>query len=383
MKFAHMGDCHLGGWKQPQLRELNFQSFKKAVDISIKEAVDFILITGDLFDSPYPSIDTLKETFREFRRIYQEKIPVFLIAGSHDYSISGKTFLEVLEKAGFCINVSNFEERNGKIFLLPTVYKNVALYGYQGKKGGLEVDDIERLALHESPGLFQILLLHTTIKDAIGILPVKSVDQDKLPKVDYLALSHLHINYHKLNRVYSGPIFPNNLLELEELKGGSFYIFDNGDIRREEIKLKEVFSMIYEVKDALKAADEITAILSHEELKDRIVILKLYGILEKGKISDIDFPKVEDFIRKKEACVFLRSTSRLHISQPKMDIDVIDSANLEEQIIKKFEEKHPSRFNQYLTAIIKILQSERSEDEKSSVFDERIFSDAKKVFSLA
>ncbi|MDO8528825.1 MAG: DNA repair exonuclease [Nanoarchaeota archaeon] len=100
-RFAHISDVHLGGWKQEPLQELNFQSFKKIIDICIKEKLDFILIAGDLFDSAYPPIEILKRTFGEFRRLKEAKIPCFLIAGSHDYSVSGKTFLDVLEEAGF------------------------------------------------------------------------------------------------------------------------------------------------------------------------------------------------------------------------------------------------------------------------------------------
>src|SRR3989344_889787 len=115
VKFAHLSDVHLGGWKQKPLQELNFQSFQKAVQISIDEKVDFILIAGDLFDTAYPPIEILKETFAEFRKIKESKIPCFIISGSHDYSVSGKTFLEVLEHAGFCENVHKFEEKNEKI----------------------------------------------------------------------------------------------------------------------------------------------------------------------------------------------------------------------------------------------------------------------------
>jgi DNA repair exonuclease SbcCD nuclease subunit len=134
MKFAHLGDCHLGGWRQPELQKLNLQSFQAALAICLKEKVDFILIAGDLFDTAYPSIDVLKFIFEEFRVIRQAQIPIFLIAGSHDYSASGKTFLEVLERAGFCENVTRFEERNDSLVLQPTIYKNVAIYGYPGKK---------------------------------------------------------------------------------------------------------------------------------------------------------------------------------------------------------------------------------------------------------
>jgi len=54
MKFAHLGDCHLGSWRQPELQELNFLSFQNAIDKAIKARVEFVLIAGDLFDSAYP-----------------------------------------------------------------------------------------------------------------------------------------------------------------------------------------------------------------------------------------------------------------------------------------------------------------------------------------
>jgi len=50
-------------------------------------------------------------------------------------------------------------------------------------------------------------MLHTTIKDAVGNAPIKSVDERKLPDVDYLALGHLHINYHKEKEFIQVPHF--------------------------------------------------------------------------------------------------------------------------------------------------------------------------------
>lgn len=380
MKFAHLGDCHLGGWRHPELKDLNFKSFQTALERCIKEKVDFVLITGDLFDSAYPPIDTLKETFREFRRLKEANIPVFLIAGSHDYSVSGKTFLDVLEKAGFCKNVAQFEDRNGKIILEPTIYKNIAIYGYPGKKSALEVEEIERIKLQDSP-LFKILMLHTAIRDAVGSLPIKAVNQNTLPKVDYLALSHLHINYNKEGRVYSGPIFPNNLSELEELKGGSFYIFDNGKIKREEIKLKEVLVFSLEIKNALTATELILEDLEKENVKDKIVILKLYGALEKGKSSDIDFTKIESYLKNRGSFIFLKSTTKLFLSESEIKMDFLDTGSLESEIIKKFEESNPNKFNRLIPQLIKTLQMDKSEDEKSSVFEERLISESKRMLN--
>ncbi len=382
MKFAHLGDCHLGGWRHPELKELNFKTFKVAIERCIKERVDFILISGDLFDSSYPPIDTLKETFREFRRLKESGIPVFLIAGSHDYSVSGKTFLDVLAKSGFCKNVAVFEERNEKIILEPTIYKEVAIYGYPGKKSSLEVEELSRLKLQDSPGFFKILLLHTTLHEAIGSLPVKSISQDSLPTVDYLALGHLHINYVKEKVAYSGPLFPNNLSELEELKAGSFNIIENGVIKRQEIKLKEVLSLNFKINNSLNATEEIISKLKIENLKDKIIILKLSGLLETGKISDIDFSKIEDYVKKAGAFVFLKSTSRLYLPESDIKIEVFDSFNIEGEIIKKFEDTNQDKFNIMIPSLIKTLQIEKLDDEKSVNFEERLISEAKKILRI-
>ena len=383
MKFAHLGDCHLGGWRQPELKELNFRSFQIALERIAKENVDFILIAGDLFDTAYPPIETLKETFDEFRTIKEKNVPVFLIAGSHDYSVSGKTFLDVLERSGFCKNVAKFEERDGKILLLPTIFENVAIYGYPGKKSGLEVDDIEKIKLHDSPGLFKILMLHTTIKDAIGNIPMKSVDETKLPNVNYTALAHLHIDYNKNGRVYSGPIFPNNLSELEELKYGSFYIYDNGQIKKNEIKLVDVASLRYETNNALDATEKILQKMNDLDIKDKILILRVSGVLEKGKLSDIDFQKIEALSKSKGAIVFLKSTSKLHVAESETESEIFDSENLESEIQKQFEEKNPNKFNDLIPSLIKSLQTEKLEDETQSTFEDRILSESRNIIENA
>ncbi len=382
MKFIHMGDCHLGGWRQPELKELNFQHFKEAVKRSIKEKPDFILISGDLFDNAYPSIDILKQSFEEFRKINDAKIPVYLIAGSHDYSVSGKTFLEVLEKAGFCINVSKYEEKGEKIILEPTIHENVAIYGYPGKKSGLEVDEIEKIKLQDCPGLFKILMLHTTLRGAIGDIPVKAVDERTLPKVDYLALSHLHIKYQKGSIVYSGPTFPNNISELEELKGGSFFVFDNGKIRREEIKIKEVLPIHLEINNSLTITEDLIRHLKSEQVRDKIVIVRLSGILEKGKISDIDFNKIDLNLKERGAFVLLKSTSKLHMAEAEVKLELQDSEDLEFQIIKKFEENNKSKFNSRISNLIMALQIEKLEDETTLTFEDRLLSEIRITLEL-
>ncbi|MBY8985957.1 MAG: hypothetical protein KGD65_12860, partial [Candidatus Lokiarchaeota archaeon] len=55
-------------------------------------------------------------------------IKCYIIAGSHDYSVSGKTFLDVLEKAGFC-EICKYEETNDEIILKPCIFQSTYIYG--------------------------------------------------------------------------------------------------------------------------------------------------------------------------------------------------------------------------------------------------------------
>lgn len=377
-----MGDCHLGGWRQPELAELNFKSFQHVIAQAIKEKVDFVLVAGDLFDAAYPPIETIKDAFQEFRKLREANIPVFMIAGSHDYSVSGKTFLDVLEKAGFAKNVHQEEIRNGVRILQPTIYKSVAIYGYPGKKSGLEVQELEGVKISDAPGLFRILMLHTAIRDAVGTLPIPAVDESKLPNCDYLALAHLHVTYNKRGRVYCGPTFPNNALELEELKGGSYYIVDtSGKTERKEIKLKDVLVLELEVQDALKGAELIISELGKQDIKDKLVILKLKGVITVGKTSDLDLTEVELAAKKLGAHALLKNTSKLHGLESEMHFQV-SSENIEREVLERFQQEHPHKFNSLIMPLFNALQVDKKEDEKSQVFEERLMGDINKIIEI-
>ena len=85
------------------------------VDISLSENVDFILIAGDLFDIALPSIDILKSTAKILNKLKDFDIPIYIIPGSHDFSASGKTMLDVLENTGLVHNVMKFNNNNSYI----------------------------------------------------------------------------------------------------------------------------------------------------------------------------------------------------------------------------------------------------------------------------
>ena len=385
VKFAHISDVHLGGWKQEPMTKLNSDSFKKTIDTCLQEKVDFVLVVGDLFDSAYPPIEILKETFAQFKRLKEANMPCFIIAGSHDYSVSGKTFLDVLEKAGFCKNVYDAEEMGDKIILNPIIHNNVALYGYPGKKSGMEIPELRRIKLNDAPGMFKIFLLHTSIDKAIGMLPIDSIEIELLPKADYYALGHLHIDFRHENFVYPGPIFPNNFQELEDLKYGSFYIVDTESInplKKIELKIKEVESVKIEVKNAPTATSEILAELEKRNLENKIVLLRVRGELENGKQSDVKFQQIEEFVKQKGAYFLLKNTHNLKTKQIDLGMKIKDDENVEEETIKVYSKQNPSNFNHLIPQLMDSLSIEKQEDEKTEVFTNRIIDEARRILKF-
>jgi DNA repair exonuclease SbcCD nuclease subunit len=385
VRFAHISDVHLGGWKQQPLQDLNFQSFQKAISKCIESRLDFVLVAGDLFDSAYPPIEILKGAFAEFRKLKDAKIPCFIIAGSHDYSVSGKTFLDVLEKAGFCKNVTDYEEFEDSILLNPTIYQNIAIYGYPGKKSGLEIDDLRKIKLNDAPGMFKIFMLHTTIDKAKGTLPIDSLEIENLPKADYYALGHLHIDFQYENFVYPGPLFPNNFQELEDLNHGSFYIIDTeaeSSLQKIDLKIKQIEPIEIKIRNAITATDDIIAELNKRDIEDKIILLRVKGELEKGKNSDVKFQQIEEHAKKKGAYFMLRNTHDLKTKEVELEVNVQNTENIEEETVKVYSEQNPSDFNSLIPTLMNTLSLEKQEDEKSEIFTNRLLDGVKKVLKF-
>jgi DNA repair exonuclease SbcCD nuclease subunit len=390
MRFAHFADCHLGGWRQEELQALNFDSFQKAIDIIIREKPDFLLLAGDLFDSAYPPIEILKETFAEFKKVKEAEIPVFMIAGSHDFSASGKTFLDVLEKAGFCKSIDNFEvQQDGRIKLIPTKFQDLALFGYSGKKSSMEVEDLKKVYLSElCPN--SIFVFHSTIKDVVGNLPMDSVEKERLPLANYYAMGHIHQRFETFMGsspfVYPGPIFPNNFQELVDLKCGSFVMvdMDGSKVKTKSILIptKEIVYLEIELESGLTATEEIISAIDKLNLRDKIFLLKLKGLLKKGKSGDIRFNEIEDFVIKKEAYSFLRNISAIQVQELDLEINIESNEDIEKKIIAEYSKNNPAEFDQMINEIMHSLSIEKNEDEKEVIYEKRLLDDLKKVLNL-
>lgn len=86
IKILHTADWHLGKWLEnysrlPEQKEV----LEEICEIAEREAVDAVLIAGDLFDSFNPSAEALDLFYKTLRRLGNNgRRAVFAIAGNHD-----------------------------------------------------------------------------------------------------------------------------------------------------------------------------------------------------------------------------------------------------------------------------------------------------------
>jgi exonuclease SbcD len=403
MRFAHIADCHLGGWRQPEMQALNLESFERAIDKCISERVDFVLIAGDLFDAAMPPVEILKSAMSKFRELHNSNIPCYLVPGSHDFSVSGKTFLDVIEKAGFC-RIAKMEERENELWPELIEEKDFIIAGVPGKKTGLEQNYFKKLKfeLENYKNKLKIFVLHSTITEAKPeeMSFVESVDIKDLPSgFDYYAAGHLHILFrHPCGEgilVYPGPTFPNSVDELQKLRQGGFYILeaDNGKIIKEnkmDLPTKEL--MILEVDaDGLSSTDANSKILgelgkNEDALRGKILILKLRGRLASGKTADIDFEKIRE--KTKEAYALLRSTSGLTTSELKLELpEAVGPEQIEQVVIDEYtksnkDNKEFSSFTEIIPLLIAALGTSKQEGERGETFEKRVFESANAVLKI-
>lgn len=396
MKFAHMADCHVGGWSEPRLKELTIRSFALAIDRAITENVAFVLISGDLFNTAMPSLDLIKEVAHHLSRLKEKDISVYMIPGSHDYSPSGKTMLDVFEKAGLLENVVKIKEESDKKISLDFTHDktNTKITGLYGKRNALDKQIykiLDKESLEKEKG-FKIFMFHCAISQykPASFNAIHSQDVSDLPKgFDYYAGGHVHYVFNtKVNQgvlAFPGPLFPNSFSELKELRHGGFYIVNVNN----KIELKHVPVEIYKIQDIDVDVDGLTSIEANtkvlEEIKkiepaDKIILLRISGVLDSGKISDIDFRQIENLLQT--SYVILRNTSSLTKKEYiKVQTSAQSISELEQNILE--QKKQQIKDNSFdLSTVITSLNLEKDESERSVDFEDRLIKNLIKTLNL-
>jgi len=400
MKFAHIADCHVGSWREPKLRESSTKAFVKAVDKCIEEKVDFVLISGDLFNTSFPPVDNLRIVVKKLKQLKDTNIPVYIVAGSHDFSSSGKTMVDVLDSAGLAFNVARGKVEEGKLFLNFTVDEKTGakIAGMIGKKGGLEksyYESLDRSSLEKEEG-YKIFMFHTALTE----LKPKELDKmdsapvSFLPKgFDYYAGGHVHVidkasleGYKAI--VFPGPLFPNSFSEIEKLQNGGFYIVEDEKMRYEPIVVHPVMSISLDCKNKNPedVEQEILKEAKGKEFLNTIVTMRLWGQLKTGRPSDINFKDVFKKFYDKGAFFVMKNTNKLTSKEfEEVKVETGSVEEIEERLINE-NAGQSGAFNaeeekKILKELMKALSAEKNEGENNADFERRIKKEADSILN--
>ncbi len=405
VKFAHLSDCHIGGWREEKLRELSIESFSVAAEKCIEENVDFVVIAGDLFNTSVPSIDALKMVTSCLKKLHDNGIRVYVIPGSHDYSPSGKTMLEVLERSGLCKIVFKFDRENGKLEITTDEKTGVKLAGMVGLRGGLEKFDymkLDKMNLEDEKGV-KIFLFHSLITEfkPVDFDMVDSEPLMSLPKgFNYYAGGHPHMVFKRDMTddgygmmAYPGPLFPNNFKELETLQSGGFYIVEidkdgRCNVEHNKIELKRVVPLVFDAegKSAADVTREIRDAISKNDTDDAVVTVRVEGCIGEGKTNDIPFKEIFD---KCGAYIVLKNTYKL-ISKEFAEVNVQSGSvsEIEDDVMRQQVKQFNVNFlgkndgNELAKLLMNVFDKEKLEGERVNDFEGRVFSDAVKELGL-
>ena len=309
IKFMHISDSHLGFNHSSFINNpstsinLKIEDLERAleycVNLAIKQKVDFILHTGDLFNVSRPNFTVILNCMKILEKLESRNIPFIVIAGNHDrtYSITTSSPIDLLEYVKNIIPISDHET-----VYLPCKSKTVKITGiaYQVKEPNTKIleysKELDEKYKDEPDADYSILMIHQTLrngnKGGFYLVEDEPVDENSLPSnFDYIACGHIHLIQHKshpqkpdLPIAYAGSTERVTFGEIKEIKQGWFGVLDKGcQIKQFVIPTREIRELVIEFKNPKSSLEVETIIIQAlQQVKNDSAFL---GVVFKGEIS--------------------------------------------------------------------------------------------------
>lgn len=215
LKFIHTADLHLGssfcgisnisGELAKKLSKATFTAFDNIISLCIENEVDFLLISGDIYDSADRKIYEQLEFRRKLEKLSKNNISVYLAFGNHD-PLNGWS-ADIKWPENVQIMPGNepecfFHKSNGT--------KIAAIVGMSYKRRDITSNLTKYYPAKENSWPFTIGLLHCNLGTDTGHEPYSPCSLNDLSDkdYDYWALGHIHkpsiIKKSKPAVIYSG-----------------------------------------------------------------------------------------------------------------------------------------------------------------------------------
>lgn len=246
MKILHTSDLHIGKYIGTyDLKEDTEYVLNQVVDTAIRERVEVVLISGDVFDRPNPSEEAIKMYVSFLKELLDKNIKVIAISGNHDSGIRLSAYKEILGKGYFVEGEFNSPMRKVSLndeygpvnfYLLPFFTPFIVKSNLKLEKG-LENYDLamDEIIKRENIDTSQrnIILAHQFVAgfkfggseedfsysngDEKNVAGVGIISLDKFQNFDYVALGHIH-KPQKISREtirYSGSLLKYKTSEID------------------------------------------------------------------------------------------------------------------------------------------------------------------------
>lgn len=246
MKILHTSDLHIGKYIGTyDLKEDTEYVLNQVVETAIRERVEVVLISGDVFDRPNPSEEAIKMYVSFLKKLLDKNIKVIAISGNHDSGVRLSAYKDILGKGYFVEGEFNSPMRKVSLndeygpvnfYMLPFFTPFIVKSNLKLEKG-LENYDLamDEIIKRENIDTSQrnIILAHQFVAgfkfggseedfsysngDEKNVAGVGIISLDKFQDFDYVALGHIH-KPQKISREtirYSGSLLKYKTSEID------------------------------------------------------------------------------------------------------------------------------------------------------------------------
>lgn len=267
IRFLHAADLHLdspfkGLTHLPpdifhQIKNSTFRALTNLIDVAIKNEVDLLLLAGDLFDLKQRSLIAQAKLRKEFIRLGQAGIQVYIIHGNHDYLTESHRLFRYPE------NVHVFNEMVECEPFIKNGEHLANIYGFSYNRRHMTESMANFYTKSNASVPFHIGMLHGNLSGREDHDPYAPfVISELLEKeYDYWALGHIH----KREILHLNPpiVYPGNIQgrHKKETGGKGCYMVELIDGGEAEIQYVETSSIIWEEVEisikGLKTLDQL------------------------------------------------------------------------------------------------------------------------------
>jgi DNA repair protein SbcD/Mre11 len=214
--FIHTADLHLDspfkGLKHlpeelyQKMRNSTFLSFERIIDKALELSVDFVIISGDLYDEEDRSIRAQARLKKQLDRLQHAGIAAFVIHGNHDYLGNQWSHLKMPD------NVTVFKSDVEEAVYHTKSGEEVRLHGFSYDTRHVYHRKIAEYPSANKDGCFHIGLMHGSAAGAASVherYSPFSIAELKEKNYHYWALGHIHVRQELA--VEPPVIYPGNI----------------------------------------------------------------------------------------------------------------------------------------------------------------------------